>query len=455
MARFRKTTTIPCTTRELYDWHNRPGAFERLAPPWQSTEVVSRKGGIEAGSEIHIRLKRFGIAKDWIARITESREGKMFEDTQVEGPFASWTHRHEFLETVSGQSQLSDSIEYVLPGGRVGHFVGSRFAETELKRLFRYRHRITRSDLRTLVAFRGFPKWNVLISGGYGFTGRRLGDFLKSQGHAVSVLSRNPREEGDVGWNPVKGELDPDSLEGFDAVIHLAGENLASGRWTEEQKRRIYDSRVNATRLLVETIERLPKPLKAFVCASAVGFYGDCGDRVVSESEGAGNGFLAEVCDAWEGAARQGEQGAEKVVRLRTGIVLDPTDGALSKMLLPFKLGVGGAFGSGRQWMPWIALEDWIGAVHHLLFKGGSGAYNLVSPKPKRNKAFGKTLASVLHRPALLNVRAPLLKIALGEFAEEGLLSSCRAAPKALLDAGYDFRYPELGDALKLVLGRG
>jgi len=416
--------------------------------------VVSRKGGIETGSEIHIRLKRFGLSSDWHARITDHEEGRMFEDSQLEGPFAKWTHRHEFLETVSGKSQLSDSIDYAVPGGTLGEALGGGIARSELKRLFRYRHRITKRDLATAVAFRGFPRWNILISGGYGFTGRRLSDFLRAQGHSVSVLSRNPRP-GDVAWDPEKGEVDTDALEGFDAIIHLAGENLASGRWSEELKKRIYNSRIDSTALLVDAIGGLDKPLKAFVCASAVGYYGDCGDRWVSESDAPGKGFLSDVCVDWEKAAQDGESVAEKVIRLRTGIVLDPSDGALARMLLPFKLGMGGAFGSGQQWMPWIALEDWIGAVHHLMFRGDSGAYNLSSPNPQRNKAFGKTLASVLNRPALMKVPAVALKLALGEFAEEGLLSSCRAQPKGLLESGYTFQYPELGDALRLVLGKG
>lgn len=454
MAHYQKTTTIPCTARELYDWHGRPGAFERLSPPWQTTEIVSRKGGIETGSEIHIRLKRFGLSSDWVAQIRDHQEGRMFEDTQLKGPFTKWTHRHEFLETVSDKSQLSDSIDYVVPGGALGELLGGGFVSSELKRLFRYRHQITKRDLATAMAFRNSPRWKILISGGYGFTGRRLGDFLKSQGHSVSVLSRDPRP-GDVAWDPGKEEIDVGALKGFDAIIHLAGENLASGRWTESLKKRIYNSRIDSTALLVDAISGLEKPLKAFICASAVGYYGDCGDRWVTESENPGSGFLSDVCVDWEKAALAGESVVEKVIRLRTGIVLDPSDGALARMLLPFKLGVGGAFGSGQQWMPWIALEDWIGAVHHLMLKGDSGAYNLSSPSPLRNKAFGKTLASVLNRPALLDIPAVALKLALGEFAEEGLLSSCRAQPQGLLESGYEFQYPELGDALRLVLGKG
>lgn len=453
MAHYQKTTAIPCSARELYDWHDRADAFERLAPPWQSMEIVSRKGGIETGAEIHIRLKRLGISSNWLARIIEGREGSMFVDSQLEGPFSSWTHRHEFLEIDSNQCELNDSINYSLPFGKLGTFFGGGLVESDLERVFRYRHEVTHNDLATWSAFQELPRLKVLISGGYGFIGKRLANFLNSQGHFVSVLSRNPRE-GDVGWDPEKRSIDTNALNGFDAIIHLAGENLGAGRWNDAFKKRIHDSRINSTRLLVDTMGKLERPPGVFISGSAIGYYGESGDQLVSETVGTGSGFLAEVCEHWEAEAERGSQFVDRVLRLRTGIVLDPSDGALRKMLLPFKLGLGGSFGSGQQWMPWIALEDWIGAVYHLMLKGESGAYNLVSPCPERNSAFGKTLASVLGRPALFNVPAPILKAMIGEFAEEGLLSSCRAEPRNLLEAGFRFKYPKLGDALKLILGR-
>ncbi len=453
MAHFKRTTTIPCSAGDLYRWHGRAGAFERLAPPWQSMEIVSRKGGIEKGAEIHIRLRRLGISTDWIARIVDGMEGSLFVDSQLKGPFAEWTHRHEFSEIDANQCQLTDSIDYSLPAGKLGALVGGRFVKSDLERVFRFRHEITRNDIAAWSDFRSYPRLKVLISGGYGFIGSRLGNFLKAQGHSVSVLSRNPRE-GDVGWDPVKGNIDSNALNGFDAIIHLAGENLGASRWNDRLKKRIFDSRIDSTKLLVEAIGKMDHPPKVFISGSAIGYYGDCGDRLVTEAEGSGSGFLAEVCERWEAEADLGSQYADRVIRLRTGIVLDTGDGALRKMLLPFKLGLGGSFGSGEQWMSWIALEDWIAAVHHLMLKGKSGSYNLVSPNPERNRSFGKTLASVLRRPAVFNVPAPVLKAVIGEFAEEGLLSSCRAEPKGLLESGYQFLYPNLDDALKLVLGR-
>jgi len=453
MAQYQKTTTIPCAAEELYRWHGRDGAFERLIPPWQSMDIVSRKGGIEKGANIHIRLKRLGISTDWVAQITDGLEGSFFVDSQLKGPFAEWIHRHEFSEVDSHQCRLTDSIDYSLPAGKLGALFGGRFVASDLERVFRYRHEITRSDLTAWNAFRTYPRFNVLISGGYGFIGSRLADFLKAQGHSVSVLSRNPRQ-GDVGWDPENGSIDSKDLNGFDAIIHLAGENLGASRWNEALKKQIHASRINSTKLLVDAMEKMDRPAKVFISGSAVGYYGDCGDRLVNEADGSGDGFLAEVCKDWEAEASLGSGFVDRVICLRTGIVLDAGDGALRKMLPPFKLGLGGSFGSGEQWMSWIALEDWIAAVHHLMLKGESGAYNLVSPNPERNKSFGKTLASVLRRPAFFNVPAPGLKAAIGEVADEGLLSSCRAEPKGLTDAGYRFLYPKLGDALKLVLGR-
>ena len=295
MAQYQKTTTIPCAAEELYRWHGRDGAFERLIPPWQSMDIVSRKGGIEKGANIHIRLKRLGISTDWVAQITDGLEGSFFVDSQLKGPFAEWIHRHEFSEVDSHQCRLTDSIDYSLPAGKLGALFGGRFVASDLERVFRYRHEITRNDLTAWNAFRTYPRFNVLISGGYGFIGSRLADFLKAQGHSVSVLSRNPRQ-GDVGWDPENGSIDSKDLNGFDAIIHLAGENLGASRWNEALKKQIHASRINSTKLLVDAMEKMDRPAKVFISGSAVGYYGDCGDRLVNEADGSGDGFLAEVC---------------------------------------------------------------------------------------------------------------------------------------------------------------
>ncbi|MBT6379690.1 MAG: TIGR01777 family protein [Opitutales bacterium] len=250
------------------------------------------------------------------------------------------------------------------------------------------------------------------------------------------------------------GSIDSAELEGFDVVMHLAGKNLADGRWSEQGKCELWKSRVDAGYLLVEALKRVRNPPRVFVCASGVGFYGESGESVASESTGRGEGFLAELCEAWEGVARAAEAFAERTLILRTGVVVDGVDGAMSRMLLPFSLGLGGRLGSGRQWMPWIALEDWVTATYQLIRGDGSGVYNLVAPEPCRNAGFTKALGTTLGRPTLLPVPAGALSLILGEFAREALLSSCRAHPQRLLDDGYRFKYPEIGEALSFCLGR-
>jgi len=451
---FRREVDLPCSASEAFEWHARDGAFERLAPPWDQLEIISRTGsGIEEGSTIRLKLRKFGIGKEWLAKISDRLDGAYFKDVQVEGPFSRWEHCHAFKESESSPCLLEDRIDYALPGGSfVNALAGSR-VRSELDRVFSYRHEITKSDLEFWIRYKNQDRLNVLISGGYGFIGSRLSAFLSSQGHKVAALSRSPKA-GDVGWDPDKGDIASDQLEGFDAVIHLAGENLASGRWNEKRKIRLWKSRVDATRLLVQALKRVNGRPKTFICASGIGYYGDRGDEVVREGDPLGQGFLAELCQAWESEAIAAEEAFDRSLRLRTGVVLDAKGGALGKMLLPFKMGLGGALGKGSQWMPWIALEDWIGSVYHLLMEGESGPFNLVSPNPVSSRDFARTLGTVLKRPAFMDVPAPILKLLFGEFADEGLLSSCRAYPAALESSGYQFRYPDLGDALRLTLGR-
>ncbi len=451
---FRREVVLPCSAREAFEWHAREGAFERLAPPWDRLEILSRSGnGIDEGSTIRLKLRKLGISKEWIAKISECLDGVYFKDIQVKGPFAKWEHTHSFEESGSSNAVLADEIEYALPGGPIGGWLGNDRVRSELERVFRYRHEITKSDLTLWDRYRNRKRLNILISGGHGFIGSRLSVFLRSQGHTVAVLSRTPKT-GDVGWDPSSGSISRDQLEGFDAVIHLAGENLASGRWNAQRKERLWKSRVDGTKLLVQALGQVKRRPSAFISASGIGYYGDSGDHVARETEPLGEGFLAELCQAWESEALVLESYVENVIRLRTGVVLDARGGALAKMLLPFKLGLGGALGVGTQWMPWIALEDWIGSVYHLLMEEKTGPFNLVAPNPVTSREFARTLGAVLSRPAFMDVPAPVLRLVLGEFADEGLLSSCRAYPSALESSGYQFRHPDIGDALRITLGR-
>jgi uncharacterized protein (TIGR01777 family) len=292
----------------------------------------------------------------------------------------------------------------------------------------------------------------ILISGSTGLIGSALVSALRARGCSVISLTRKGTAgPGQIRWNPE--QPDPDyAVPDVDAVIHLAGEPIAS-RWTEEKKKRIRDSRVISTTNLARALARAEQRPKVLVCSSAVGYYGDRGDEVLTEESPSGSGFLPEVCREWEAAADAARQTGIRTVHLRTGLVLSPNGGALKPMLLPFKLGLGGRIGSGRQWWSWIALEDMVGVVLHALrAESLAGAVSAVAPNPVTNLEFTKTLAGVLGRPAILPVPAVAVKLAMGEMGTNLLLASQRVAPRALHNSGYHFQNVELRGTLARIL---
>lgn len=294
----------------------------------------------------------------------------------------------------------------------------------------------------------------VLISGATGLIGSALADDLRRDGHTVVVLTRrNTADRESILWNPQSGEIEVKALEGFDAVVHLAGESIGEGRWTTERKKQILESRTRGTSLLSEALAQLERPPRVLVSVSAVGYYGDRGDEELTESSGPGESFLSRVCVAWEQAAEPARQRDIRVVHPRLGIVLSQKGGALPRMLTPFKLGAGGKFGSGRQWWSWVTLTDVIKSIRYSIDTPSlSGAVNVVAPLPVRNEEFVRTLGEVLHRPAIFPVPAFVLKAMLGEMARPLLLDSAHVIPQQLQKAGFAFVHPELSLALRQVL---
>lgn len=291
----------------------------------------------------------------------------------------------------------------------------------------------------------------VLVSGSSGLIGSALAVALASDGHTVVRLVRAAAgaAEQAVQWDPSTGSLAAVELEGMDAVVHLAGENIASGRWTRVRKERIRNSRVGGTGLLSRALAQLARPPRVLACASAIGYYGSRGEEVLTEESEPGSGFLAGVVQEWEDATAPARESGIRTASLRFGVVLSPSGGALAKMLIPFRAGFGGRIGSGRQYMSWIALDDAVTAVRHVLDNEAlEGAVNVVAPNPVTNGEFARALGQALRRPALLPLPAWAARLALGEMAEELLLSSTRVEPRKLLDSGCGFDFPELGDAL-------
>jgi uncharacterized protein (TIGR01777 family) len=298
---------------------------------------------------------------------------------------------------------------------------------------------------------------NVAISGASGLIGAALIASLQAGGHrAIPLVRRAPRPGEDaLRWDPASGTITPAGPSVADAIVHLAGDSVMGLRWTADKKRRIRESRTIATRLLVQTLTRLAKPPAVLVCASGVGYYGSRGDEVLSEESRPGTGFLADLAREWEAATATAIAQGIRVVNLRLGVVLSANGGALTKMLTPFRLGLGGVIGDGAQWMSWIALDDVTGAIRHALTTDAlRGPVNAVAPAPVTNAEFTRTLGRALGRPTLVPLPAFAARLALGEMADELLLASQRVVPARLQASGYRFRYPTLEDALRAVLGR-
>jgi uncharacterized protein (TIGR01777 family) len=290
----------------------------------------------------------------------------------------------------------------------------------------------------------------IAISGATGLVGGELIASLKAAGHSTLTLSRRNAGAGSVLWDPAKGITPLGALEGVDTVVHLAGENIAGSRWTAAVKERIRSSRVEGTRNLVKSLASLKSPPKSLVCASAIGFYGHRGDERLDESSSVGSGYLADVCNAWESEAMEAEKLGIRVVRLRIGVVLSKKGGALAKMLLPFKLGVGGIIGSGKQYWSWIGLNDLVRIISFCLENEAiSGAVNAVSPNAMTNYDFTKAVGAVLHRPTIFPMPAFAARLALGEMADDLLLSSIRVEPHKLQSLGFQFAQPDLTSCLK------
>ena len=452
---YTRRTRIDAPVEVVFHWHTRPGALERLTPPWTRVEVLERTGGIDDGGRVVLKMRLGPTHVRWVAEHCDYVAGRQFRDVQVEGPFARWEHTHRFEPDGPTGCYLEDHIEYALPFGPAGALVGGSFVRGLLERTFTYRHHTTVADIETHAAYAGEPL-HALVSGSSGLIGSALVPFLTSGGHRVTRLVRASRPGNAAAhWDPATGTLDAAGLDGIDAVVHLAGENIAGSRWTDATKASIRDSRARGTRLLCERLAKLTRRPKVLVAASAIGYYGDRGSTALDENTESGTGFLAEVCRAWEAATAPARDAGIRVVNLRIGVVLSPAGGALAKLLLPFQLGAGGRVGSGGQYMSWIAIDDLLGVVLHAMrTQALNGAVNAVAPQPVTNAEFTTTLGRVLSRPTVLPLPAAAARLAFGEMADEMLLASTRVVPARLSATRYAFRHPDLEGALRHVLGK-
>lgn len=294
----------------------------------------------------------------------------------------------------------------------------------------------------------------IAIAGSSGLVGSALIPILQSDGNQITRLVRSSPKPGEIEWHPNQDEVNPHRLEGFETIINLAGENIAGGRWTDEQKRKIRVSRINGTHLLSESIAKMTSKPGAFICASATGIYGDRDDETLDEQSESGGGFLAGVCREWEQATEPASKAGVRVVNLRMGPILAREGGMLSKLLTPFKMGMGGKVGSGKQYISWVALDDAVNAIKLAIDdKSIQGPINIVSPNPVTNEEFTKTLGHVLNRPTALAMPAFAARLAFGEMADEMLLASQKVMPKRLSQADFQFQFPTLESAMRKYVG--
>lgn len=474
MESFVHSSRIDQPLENVFAWHIREGAFERLKPPWEKFEVIGRSGSIQNNGIVKLRTKIGPLSMKWVVRHAEYIPEKQFKDIQIKGFFPSFVHSHLF-DRFGTSCMLEDRIEYSLPGGQIGRLAAHRYVDRKLRKIFDYRHRTISQDLRSHCVINSIRKSErplaIAITGSSGFVGSALMPFLTTGGHRVVPLTRKkylpPSVRTNQGQIRSQFNLDPLTSNRVDAVINLAGENIF-GKWTKEKKRKLSGSRISATTALCEQLASLDEPPSVLVSVSAIAYYGDRGDELLSEDSQAGItassvpnrvpsiDYLSNLCREWESATHIAKEAGIRVVNLRLGIVLSSSGGFLAKILPIFKLGLGGRIGRGNQYVSWIALEDLITIILTVITdETFSGPINAVSPNPVTNTDFTDLLGKTLSRTTFVAVPKFLLRLTVGqELTDALLLSSSRAIPSRLIESGYQFRFPYLELALRDTLGK-
>jgi len=460
---YKSELEVPVPVDQLFSWHENPGAFERLTPPFEPVKVKKRKGGIDGG-EVHLQMNLGPIPLPWVARHHNYIKNEQFLDEQVSGPFASWNHAHLFEKIDAKSSKLIDKIDYKLPFGTVGKTFGGAFAEQKIKQMFAYRRNITKNDLVSQSKYSGSPL-NIAVTGGSGLIGSQLKPYLTTAGHSVENIVRGRPQKGELSWDLENKTMS--NLSGKDVVVHLAGEPISKPLggmiplpWTKWKRNEILKSRVEGTKLISEHIASLNNPPKVMICASAVGYYGDRGEDLLSESDESGDDYFSHVVSEWEKAAQPAVDAGIRVVFLRIAPVMSPLGGALQVLGNAARLGSSPPVAGGKQWWSWISLDDVVDVIYHSIINEKlSGPVNVASPNPVRQKEWASTLAKVIWGrfgplTGLIPVPGFALKTVLGEFGDVLALSSIKIDSSKLLDSGYKFRFENLEDCFRHLLGK-
>jgi uncharacterized protein (TIGR01777 family) len=445
----------------VWQWYDSPGAFRRIMPEWEGITPL-RAGALRDGEETRFKVSIGPIKQKWIARHHDVVDGEVFHDRMVKGPFGAWDHEHRFLPIDGTSSKIHDTVQWKLPLHMLTWWTAPFTVKGRMNQMFAYRTQRVQSDLSRIAMFDHMPRQKVLVSGSTGLIGMQLCAFLAAAGHEITRLVRpttklppDASNDAVIVWDDVKGVILEGDLNGFDTVIHLAGAGIGDKRWNKQRKELIETSRTIPTKNLATLLAGLHQPPKAFLSGSAIGFYGNRGDEVLTESSEGGDNFLAGTVRRWEESAQPAADAGIRTAWMRTGIVVTPMGGALKKLLLPANLGAGGPVGGGKQYYSWVSLDDQIYAIHHLMMTPEcEGRFNLTAPNPLTQKQFAKTMGKVMRRPAFAPLPGFVLKILLGEMAQSLVLDGQRVLPNRLVESGYTFQHENLEACLRQCLGK-
>ena len=439
---FQNETHVSFPRQRVVDWFMRPGAFVRLAPSFDRISAPGLTPGIAEGMKSAFRLSVGPLRFNWKS-IHHVEADHNFTDVMISGPFTKWKHHHQFLSEKSG-TRLLDQIEWRGPISSLFTPIFKAKVNRTLVRNFQFRQRRLLHDLNRHEKYSDQPRLKIGITGATGVIGSALSAFLSTGGHEVfHFVRRESEHDHEIFWNPKTQKIDAEKVRLLDAVIHLAGENVAGQRWTPAFKKEVLESRSLGTALIAKTLADLKDKSRKLISASAIGIYS--------------GGFLGEVCEAWEKALEPAlHQEHLKVTITRIGVVLTSKGGALKELTLPTLLGLGGKMGNGKQMMSWISQDDVISAFLEILFNPNAQEkiYDLVSPQPIEQQELSRTLSKVLHRPHFFTTPAFAIKMAFGQMGEEVLLSGQEVLPKGLQKFGFKFEFTSLEDLLRFELGR-